>query len=40
MDFSTIKQKVLFVFVNIPDFMVYIYNYLNETQFFYPLCDK
>jgi hypothetical protein len=39
MDFALIKQKTLLVFYNIPVFLVYVYDYLIDTRFFYPLCD-
>jgi len=38
-DFSLLKQKIQFVFTNMPAFIVYIYNYLNETKYWNPLCD-
>jgi hypothetical protein len=39
MDISLIKQKIHFVVTNIPAFLLYIYAYLIDTKFFYPLCD-
>ena len=34
-----IKQKIQVVFTNIRAYFLYIYNYLNETKYWYPLCD-
>ena len=34
-----IKQKIHVVFTNIHAYLLYIYNYLNETKYWYPLCD-
>ena len=39
MDISLITQKIQFVVTNIPALMLYTYNYLLDTSFFYPLCD-
>lgn len=39
MDLAIMKEKVLFFFVNIPTFIGYVYRYLDDTNFFYPLCD-
>jgi hypothetical protein len=39
-DISLIKQKIHFVVTNIPALMLYTYEYLIDTKFFYPLCDR
>jgi hypothetical protein len=38
-DFSALGQKVVFLFTNLPDFAIYIYEFLIETQFFLPIDD-
>jgi len=39
-DIYSIKQKIHFVVTNIPALMLYTYQYLIDTKFFYPLCDR
>lgn len=38
-DIALSREKIHFVFTNIPALMVYIYEYLNKTKYWYPLCD-
>jgi|SaaInlV_150m_DNA_4_1039716.scaffolds.fasta_scaffold04273_2 hypothetical protein len=38
-DFSALGQKVVFLFTNLPDFAIYICEFLIETQFFLPIDD-
>ncbi len=39
MDVSSIVERIYFVASNIPSYLIYIYNYLLDTQFFHPLSD-
>uniref|UniRef100_A0A6C0ILA9 Uncharacterized protein n=1 Tax=viral metagenome TaxID=1070528 RepID=A0A6C0ILA9_9ZZZZ len=38
-DLSLFKQKIVFVFSHIPEFVSYIYTFLLDTQFFLPIDD-
>lgn len=39
-DSALLREKIQYVFTNFTAFMVYIYEYLNETKYWYPLCDQ